>query len=230
MTTGDGVSDVGPGPTVPTPPPPPPPPPPLSPPPFPGPGTPTWGNPPGVPTKGTNGFAIAALVCPLVACGIGSILGIVFGHLARSQIRKTGDGGSGLALAGLIIGYASIGLVVVGIGALALLGNSFDGRGAAVSDARDLEARIVSLAKLRNVVPRDRGVVIGAARGNVGGEGSVTDVTLGSTGIGVAAATTADLDRVGWRLDVTWSSSDHACLTVPDSGRIDARDVVSGRC
>ena len=206
------------------------PPPPPPPPPFPGPGAPMWGNPPVAPAKGTNGFAIAALVCPLVACGVGSILGIVFGHLARSQIRKTGDGGSGLALAGLILGYATLGLAVVGFGALALFANSFDGRGAAVSDARDLEGRIVSLAKLRNVVPRDRGVVIGAVRGSFGGEGSVADVTLGATGIGVAAATTADLDRVGWRLDVTWSSSDHACLTVPASLRIDARDVVGGRC
>ena len=32
-------------------------------------------------------------------------LGIIFGHIARSQIRRTGERGSGLALAGLIVGY-----------------------------------------------------------------------------------------------------------------------------
>ena len=132
--------------------------------------------------------------------------------------------------AGLIIGYATLGLAVVAIGAIALFANTFDGRAAAVDDARNLERRIVRLAELRNVVPRDRGVVVDAVRGSYGGEGSVADVTLGSTGIGVAAATTADLDRVGWQLDVTWTTNDHACLTVPASARLDARDVVGGRC
>jgi hypothetical protein len=32
-------------------------------------------------------------------------LGIVFGHMARRQIRRTGEGGAGLATAGLVLGY-----------------------------------------------------------------------------------------------------------------------------
>jgi len=51
----------------------------------------------------TNGFAIAALVLGIIG---GSVLAIVFGHVARSQNRRTGQGGSGMALAGLILGYA----------------------------------------------------------------------------------------------------------------------------
>ena len=60
----------------------------------------------------TNGSAVASLVigilswflCPIV----GGIAAVIFGHVARGQIRRTGEGGSGLAIAGLILGYAHI--------------------------------------------------------------------------------------------------------------------------
>jgi hypothetical protein len=55
----------------------------------------------------TNGLAIASLVCSVVglACmGFGSFLGVIFGIIALNQIKKTGQGGHGLALAGVITG------------------------------------------------------------------------------------------------------------------------------
>ncbi|MCO1337452.1 hypothetical protein BJH93_00845 [Kocuria polaris] len=52
----------------------------------------------------TNTFAILALIFSFFV----AILGVIFGHLARAQIRRTGEAGDGLALAGLIIGYAAI--------------------------------------------------------------------------------------------------------------------------
>lgn len=61
-------------------------------------GYPYGGYPP--PTQ-TNTLAIAALVCAFVFAP----LGIVFGHISLSQIKKTGEEGRGLALAGLIISY-----------------------------------------------------------------------------------------------------------------------------
>ena len=59
---------------------------------------------------GTNGFAIASLVCAFVC----SPLGIIFGFVARSQIRQTGQGGDGLALAGIILSviFLVLGIVV----------------------------------------------------------------------------------------------------------------------
>ncbi|WP_230598320.1 DUF4190 domain-containing protein [Rhodococcoides fascians] len=36
---------------------------------------------------------------------IGGLLGVVFGHIALSQIKRTGEGGHGLAVAGLALGY-----------------------------------------------------------------------------------------------------------------------------
>ncbi|MDI9915903.1 DUF4190 domain-containing protein [Rhodococcus sp. IEGM 1379] len=49
----------------------------------------------------TNTLAVLALVFAFLVAP----LGIVFGHIARSQIKRTGEQGDGLALAGLIIGY-----------------------------------------------------------------------------------------------------------------------------
>ncbi len=100
--------------------------PPSAPPPGmppPGAGTFPYGAPPGyppnyppggqyAPVRGTNGLAVASLVCSCVGIipGIGLlgvILGITFGFIARAQIRRTGgtQDGAGLALAGIIIGF-----------------------------------------------------------------------------------------------------------------------------
>lgn len=49
----------------------------------------------------TNTFAVLALVFGV----LGGYLAIIFGHAALSQIKRTGERGSGLAIAGLILGY-----------------------------------------------------------------------------------------------------------------------------
>ncbi|MDV6305483.1 DUF4190 domain-containing protein [Rhodococcus cerastii] len=51
--------------------------------------------------RSTNTFAVLALVFGI----IGGLLGVVFGHIALSQIKRTGEGGHGLAVAGLALGY-----------------------------------------------------------------------------------------------------------------------------
>jgi uncharacterized membrane protein len=63
------------------------------------------------PPPTTNTFAIVALVCGLVFAP----LGIVFGHLALNRIKQTGEGGRGLALAGLILGYVSVAVAIVSV-------------------------------------------------------------------------------------------------------------------
>ena len=47
------------------------------------------------------------MVCGMVALVLGplAILAIVFGHIARGQVRRTGEGGHGMATIGLILGY-----------------------------------------------------------------------------------------------------------------------------
>jgi peptidyl-prolyl cis-trans isomerase B (cyclophilin B) len=58
----------------------------------------------------TNGMAIASLVCAFVFAP----LGIIFGHISLSQIKRTGEEGHGLAVAGLVISYLiTVGTVIV---------------------------------------------------------------------------------------------------------------------
>jgi hypothetical protein len=69
----------------------------------------------------TNGLAIASLACGLAQFAFGplaTIPAIVLGHLARSQIRRTGEQGAGLALAGLALGWGAVilGIVIIAVG------------------------------------------------------------------------------------------------------------------
>lgn len=43
-----------------------------------------------------------------------SLAGIVTGHVALSQIKRTGERGRGLAVTGLAVGYAVLGLLLLG--------------------------------------------------------------------------------------------------------------------
>lgn len=74
-----------------------------------------------LPVKKTNTYAILALVFGglalpgLCACFAGNalaVLGIVFGFIAQSQIKSSGEQGAGLALAGIILSVISL---VIGI-------------------------------------------------------------------------------------------------------------------
>jgi hypothetical protein len=59
----------------------------------------------------TNGLATASLACGLAQFASGplaTIPAIVCGHMARSQIKRTGEQGAGLALAGLMLGWAAV--------------------------------------------------------------------------------------------------------------------------
>ncbi|MCW2661515.1 MAG: hypothetical protein JWP83_2667 [Mycobacterium sp.] len=75
---------------------------------------PQYGYPPPQ-SPGTNAMAIASLVCSLfgwVCLFIGALLGVIFGFVALSQIKRTGQRGRGMAIAGIVIGSV---LLVLGI-------------------------------------------------------------------------------------------------------------------
>src|SRR3954469_16996948 len=61
----------------------------------------------------TNTLAIVGLVLSFVV----SIAGVICSHIALSQIKRTGEAGRGLAIAGLIVGY-----VFTAFGALYIIG------------------------------------------------------------------------------------------------------------
>jgi hypothetical protein len=69
----------------------------------------------------TNSMAIAALTCGVAeffTMGLTAIPAIVLGHAARRQMRRTGQRGDGMALAGVVLGWVGVGLLaalVVGL-------------------------------------------------------------------------------------------------------------------
>jgi hypothetical protein len=67
----------------------------------------------------TNTLAVISLVCGLASFVvlplIAGVVAVVTGHIARGQIRQTGEDGSGFALAGLILGYVNIVLVLIAL-------------------------------------------------------------------------------------------------------------------
>lgn len=69
---------------------------------------PGQGGPVADPIK-TNLLAIISLCASFIV----PVAGVVLGHLAISQIRRTREEGLGLARAGLIVGYVYCGLIAV---------------------------------------------------------------------------------------------------------------------
>jgi hypothetical protein len=86
-------------------------------------------------TPPNNGLAIASLVVSLAGIGgltcngLGGAMGLtgaILGHVARHQIRRSGERGSGMALAGVIVGWIVVGLAA-GLITLFALFIAFDG-------------------------------------------------------------------------------------------------------
>jgi hypothetical protein len=71
----------------------------------------------------TSGTAVASLVFGILSWVllpfIGAILAVILGHSARGEIRRAPPGtieGDGMAIAGLILGWAHLALFVLAIG------------------------------------------------------------------------------------------------------------------
>lgn len=74
--------------------------------------------PPVESARGTNGFAIASLILGIVPICAG-IFGVVFGFISLNQIKRTGQNGRGMAIAGIVLGFIwmIVLAVVVAVGA-----------------------------------------------------------------------------------------------------------------
>lgn len=63
---------------------------------------------------GTNGLAIASMVLGIIwLYWLGSILALIFGYVAKSQIKETHQSGGGMATAGIVLGWIGVGTLVV---------------------------------------------------------------------------------------------------------------------
>jgi hypothetical protein len=104
--------------------------PPPGPPPY-GPPPPYYGPYPPGPSyqypqpKTTNGMAIASMILGILwIYWIGSILALIFGYVARNQIRERPyDSGDGMALAGIVLGWIGVGFLVLFIVIIAVAAN-----------------------------------------------------------------------------------------------------------
>ncbi len=83
------------------------------------------------PARSTNGLAIASMVLGILwIYWVGSILALIFGYVARKQIRERNQGGDGMAIAGIVLGWIGVGtlclvLAFVIIGAASGSGSSY---------------------------------------------------------------------------------------------------------
>jgi len=87
-----------------------------------------YGGPGARVRTGTNGMAVASFVCSLLffVYFIPSILAVVFGHVARRQLRDAGgqQRGAGLATAGLVLGWIGVAALAVIVVVLVVLAAS----------------------------------------------------------------------------------------------------------
>jgi len=79
---------------------------------------------PAPPAPKTNPLAIASLVFGLAqpfTGGLSTIPAVVLGHVAHSQIRRSGERGGALATVGLVLGWIGISVVLLVILAVAIV-------------------------------------------------------------------------------------------------------------
>jgi hypothetical protein len=68
------------------------------------------------PTRTTNGYAIASMVLGILwVWWLGSLLALIFGYVAKSQIDQSNgmQSGRGMAIAGIILGWVGVGFLVL---------------------------------------------------------------------------------------------------------------------
>ena len=77
-----------------------------------------------MPAQRTNGMAITSLVSGILGLtlciGIGSVFALIFGYIARGQIKRSQgvEGGSGMAMTGIVLGWIGTILSILFVGLL----------------------------------------------------------------------------------------------------------------
>lgn len=68
----------------------------------------------------TNTLSILSLIASIlgfiwVLPLVGSLAGAIMGHISLNQIKASGEKGRGMALAGVVVGWVGLGLLIIGV-------------------------------------------------------------------------------------------------------------------
>jgi hypothetical protein len=94
----------------------------------------SWQGGGGTANAGTDGVAVAALIVGILALlvswipvlgAIGGIVALVLGLVARNRIKKSGAGGNGMAVTGIVTGAVSIAINIAIIAFFVIAGGDF---------------------------------------------------------------------------------------------------------
>jgi hypothetical protein len=188
----------------------------------------------------TEPLAIVSLVAGIgqfVMPVVTAIVAIVCGHIARGKIKRSQgtETGSGLALAGLILGYIGLAFIVLGVAAIITVVAVFhddwarhDARRAGREFAGQL--RVESLTQ--GTSQRNADVIVRAWARTCDctpNGGSDRDAQL-PNGLSIWDANNRDFAAAGWQIDVSANniSTAHVCLTVPAANTV--ATFVDGSC
>ena len=69
----------------------------------------------------TLGLASICLAPVGILTPIGWIVAVVTGHIGLNEIKKTGESGRGMAIAGLVMGYVGLALILLSICAIVVM-------------------------------------------------------------------------------------------------------------
>lgn len=105
---------------------------------------------PPVPPK-TNTLAVVSLVSAFFI----SLVAVITGHIALGQIKRTGESGRGLALAGVVLGYLGlvVGAIVSAVMVTSLMAVGTSGSDSAVSTLTPTDNSTVSVELITEVTP-----------------------------------------------------------------------------
>lgn len=93
---------------------------PTAPPAYAAPAAPVYQAAPAAPAASapTNTLAVVSMISSIVgwfSFGVLCIVGVVLGHMSLKQLKTSGEGGRGMALTGLIVGYIGLAGWIIGL-------------------------------------------------------------------------------------------------------------------
>lgn len=169
------------------------------------------------PPPPTSGIAVAAFILSLLIAP----LGIILGHIARAQMKRTGEAGGGLATAALLIGYLfTVPLVVLLIATVAAKGHSNSSQSVTITGitpTTEMSPSVVGpYVTIQNgeMLPKSR-----VGRGQVHGSACGTFTVVNNDSVPYHLVN--DMEQLsGYVIDVTVQAHSSTTFKMPDASTV----------